>query len=82
MEEIPENAEFLIGSGFGVHIPQMFAAAFRGQLSRQQADDLSSPENKSYWDTWDCVLSKTFTIRGKSYTLWHREDLWAIPTQE
>lgn len=82
MDELPENAEFLIGSGFGVHIPQMFAATFRSQLSQQQADDLSDPANEFYWDTWDSVLSKTFTIRGKSYTLWTESDLWAIPIPE
>ena len=82
MEELPDNAEFLIGSGFGVYIPQMFAATFRSQLSERQAQGLSDPENPDYWDTWDQVLNKTFTIRGKSYTLWHSEDLWAIPTPE
>lgn len=81
MDELPENAEFLVGSGFGVYIPQIFSAMFRGQLSEQEAQNLSNPDNPEYWDTWDEVLNKTFTIKGQQYTLWPSEDLWAIPIE-
>ena len=81
MEELTDKAELLIGSAYGVYIPQMFALMFKAQLTKQEADDLSDPENDYYWEAWDDILNKKFIIQGKKYTLYEDGDLWAIPVE-
>lgn len=65
----PEIDDFLISSGYGIYIPQMFAELFekrdeipdwawetckKGPISK----DDSGTDNYDYWDAWSEILDK------------------------
>jgi hypothetical protein len=46
------------------------------------SDELNNPENAFYWETWEDVLNNAYKIdpdTGVKYTLYQKDDLWAIP---
>lgn len=72
--------KLLIDSSYGIYICQIFAEMFADQLSQQQRENLSSPDNGHYFDTWvEIEDSKTFIDQnGKEFSLYMSGDLWAV----
>lgn len=71
-----------IDSHYGVYTPQAFVEKYGEylDLSNEQKEDLSSPDNEFYWETWEIVLDKGLTIDGIEYSILSNEDLWLLPT--
>ena len=70
----------------GIYIPQKFYCVFNlsdwniNSDTVEGIDDLSSPENEFYWDTWEIVLNSAFFIDkdGHKWVLYQDGELWAI----
>ena len=65
----PEVESFLIGSGYGIYIPQMFTEQFEKRDEVPDSiweickkgpinEDDSGTENYDYWDAWIEILDK------------------------
>jgi len=85
------HAEILVNSAHGIFIPQTFIEWFEPYIVwpddkdiQQILDDLKSPENEFYWDSWDWILGncKITDDDGKMFFLFQYEDVWAIPVDE
>ena len=78
--------KLLLSDVRGIYIPQKFYCVFNlsywniNSDTVEGIDDLSSPENDFYWDTWEIVLNNAFFIDkdGHKWTLYQDVDLWAI----
>ena len=84
------GAVLLVGSAFGVYIPQAFVEKYEksiGWPDDSRIDetllDLKSPDNEFYWESWEYVLDNCkLLLDKKAYVLYHHEDLWAIPEDQ
>lgn len=79
----PEVEDFLISSGFGIYIPQMFAERFekRDKISDEawevckkgpDSKDDSYGKNYDYWDAWTEILDKWEYFRYEGYGCTYR----------
>lgn len=82
------DSSFLYADGrHGIYIPQFFAqSVIRNCVAGVSPDDWAileaGPEHDLYWDAWDNILANaeiTNPETGKTFTLWHGDDLWAVP---
>lgn len=88
MEEAIINDEsiLLIDSHHGIYIPHLFWTHHRNELNgfshEEMAmfnEDLKSPDEENYWDSWEDILNRGEIERDKKkYILHHEEDLWLI----
>jgi hypothetical protein len=80
----------LIDSHYGIYIPQYLSELVKDGTLKVSGisdkslntilEDLKSPNNEHYWDSYDSLLNYTFTtIDGKEYYLYPDCDLWLIP---
>ena len=78
-DEWESNAELLLSDSRGIYIPRDFLDfdKFRSQLSDEEIETLSNPENEWYWETWGSVLNREFLIDGTEYRLHQDGDLFA-----
>ena len=75
----------LLDGHHGVYIPQIFAGFellgnVKTPLTQEEKNDLKSPDNELYWDTWYNLLTNfEITIDGVDYYLYQDDDLWLMP---
>lgn len=68
----------------GIYIPQRFAEEIKKEylfnVSDEDLNDLSDPDNEYYWDTWDRVTNNALVknSQGDDYILWQDGDLWML----
>lgn len=74
----------LLGDFYGINLPMKFStnldlSLWHG-LDNIDLDDLSSPDNQFYWETWQEVLDKAYFIdtQGNQFTLYQDGDLFVI----
>ena len=82
-----DNATFLINSGFGKYIPQIFAEQYADTLGVELTDNdraiLSDPEHAEYWEVWiDLIDNTTVMFNHMEHAICHIEDVWLIPLSE
>lgn len=68
----------LLPETHGVYIPQRFAVLYASQLTEEQREALSSPENPEYWETWSEVEEMEFEENSRKFRLYLDGDLWQI----
>ena len=76
--------EYLISSGYGIYIPQMFFEQEdfeKWGLAKEEFQELADPEHEHYWEAWEELLHNAEYIdkNGVRWFLEHDEDLWATP---
>lgn len=72
--------EILLSDHHGIYIPKIFSEDFGGWgVSHEDVVDLASPENETYWDTWQAVLdyAQHTDSKGNVWRLWQDGDLFA-----
>lgn len=77
--------ELLIDSHHGQYIPKFFMEQYyeryvtnKDSFSTETINDLKSPDNEHYWESWDFMLSnaRLKADNGKEGYLLHEDDLW------
>ena len=73
----------LVNDHHGCYVPQVFAQNLGQDWCGIKPDDLQilleGPDNDTYWETWDDVLSTAYYMQGAhKYTLHQDGDLWAL----
>ncbi len=76
-----KTAQIFADSSRGIYIPQHFAESARHDKFKYIEDSEwaileSGPDNESYWDAWESVLSNAETLCGG--VLHHDGDLWIV----
>ena len=75
--------ELLCDSLHGIHIPQIMAQRLLENnwlnISPDDVDGCSDPDNESYWYSWDAILDNAEyrDEEGHTWLLWQDGDLWA-----
>ena len=87
-----ENSECLVGSAYGIYIPQFFVENYYNKKNVKNYDELitdceileSGPDNELYWEAWINVCDNLILIGAGNveYILWQDGDVWAVPTSE
>jgi len=78
-----QDQELLLSDARGIYIPCDFLdfEILASQLTSDQRESLSDPENEYYWEAWDEVLNQEFTDdKGLKWSLYQDGNLWAIPS--
>lgn len=83
MYNIRSGMACLLNDGHGIYIPAKFIECYCGESWNVTADDqkeLSSPDKKYYWETWDSVLAyAVYTdADGNKWHLHQDGDLFAV----
>ena len=84
---INEESILLIDSHHGIYIPHLFWTRHNHELEgftiedmAMFNEDLKSPDEENYWESWEEILNRGEVTRDKKkYILHHEEDLWLIP---
>lgn len=77
------NIHVLLDGSRGIYIPRDFVTGFdmdAWNVSEEDAQDCSDPENEYYWETWDSILnSASYTSKdGRVWSLYQDSDLFAV----
>lgn len=86
--DILENAELYANSAMGIYIPKYFAESVNREMvknvSEEDYDDLSDPENENYWLAWEIILENAVLTdsKGKKWRLYQDGDLWLVPSED
>lgn len=76
--------EFLLDSGHGIHLPEVFAERFNLQeWGIDTLTDLDS-NDENYWDTWDDILTNAEYLdsHGVLWRLYQDGDLFAYAVSD
>lgn len=83
-ESVMQAIELLLSDARGVYIPRDFVEGFdlkKWGLDPDgwEVESLYDPENYSYWDAWDQILSNAeYHKDGHVWRLHQDGDLWAV----